>query len=105
MAFRHYPALTLTGVAQNIRTALQLDDDSDPKARAVIFHPDSSNSNPIYVGGIGVGTTDWAFRLPAFSATLPPFILGEFDQGPLQLKDFWVIGTSGEKLHIGIVPW
>lgn len=91
-------AVQLSSVFTNAETPL-------PSARFCSLQPDGGNSNVIYVGGnnhgIGVASTSYGFRLEAPVSTVPPapFIV-EVSQGCIDLSEFWVKGTNGEKLHI-----
>ena len=109
--------VALTGVAQNLGDEIfgglaalypDIEQVRQIALRTLILQPDGGNSDPIYVGGdANVGAAKYAFRLEGAVTTIPPapFILGEHETGPMKPKDFWVLGTAGEILHVGIVPF
>lgn len=112
MALRHYN-LTLTGVAQRLSDVLtpvvaQAGEQADVALRVITLQMDDGSTNPLFVASDnGVSATDYAFRLEGGAGGVPPapFILGEFEQGPIRLSDFYVVGTATEVLHIGTVPY
>lgn len=102
--------LLLTGVAQQLSTALSANGLAigDVPIRELLIQLRSTNANPVYVGtGSGVSATAYGVRLPAPVAGLPsgPFLIGEFNDGTVQLGDFWVIGTDTENLHLLVVRY
>lgn len=100
MAFLH-TRVTLTGAAQQLVTPAAY---ASEIGRCLILQPAGENDNPIYVGGPGVSSSAYAFRLEAGDASnIPPapFMLGEAVAGVVALQEFWVLGTQNEVLHIG----
>ena len=74
-------------------------------AKFLALQPDGGNANPIYIGGANhreaVSSTAYGFRLEKATATVPPapFII-ELSNGLIDLQEYWVNGTNGEKLHL-----
>lgn len=74
-------------------------------AKFVSLQPDSANSGVIYVGGnnhgASVSSSSYGFRLEIPVSTVPPapFII-ELAPQTIDLSQFWVKGTSSDKLHI-----
>lgn len=111
MAFRHY-TLTLNGSIQQLSGVFSAGEkESSPAGPAIIglsLQPNSSNANPVWVGGAAVAANSAAIRLS--SATGPgatgippaPWLRELSGSFPFKLGDYYVIGTNGEKLHIGI---
>lgn len=89
---------------------------ADDFQRASIWmQPRSTNANPIYLGiDNTVSTTNYGVRLEAASGGVPPapFNPGEFSIGkgwgnksPYRLQDFWVLGTTGDFLHLLVLTY
>ena len=102
--------LTLDGTAQSLSSVLA--DPADTRAqdialRTITLQGGPSNANPIFQGNENVTAALYSIRIPAASAGVPgaPLILGEHEVGVMRLSDFFVIGTDGETLHIGTVPY
>ncbi len=102
--------LTLDGNAQQLSSVLA--DPTDTRAqdiglRTLTLQGGESNANAIFLGNESVTAALYWIRLPAASAGVPgaPLILGEHEAGPMRLSDWFVIGTDGETLHIGTVPY
>lgn len=107
MPFQHY-ALTLSGAAQNVATALGLDEQSATLPyRQVILAADPANGNVLYIGSnAGVSSTDHGFSLDPTQATAKDReSLGPFPSGAVKLKEIWVIGTANQRLMIAGVPF
>jgi hypothetical protein len=107
MPFRQY-VLTLSGSAQQLSTvfaAAEKESNADgPAIIGLSLQPSSSNANPVYVGSSAVAANVHAVRLSSATSGVPPAPwLREYAGSlPIKLGDYYAIGTSGEKLHIGI---
>lgn len=109
--------LTLTGAPQNLLDAIQagayaqgsqVSAKYDLALRAISLQPRGSNAAVIYVGDSNlVSSTVYGVRLEAGDSGIPPapFIMGEFETGPLHYSDWWVTGAQGEFLHILAIPF
>ncbi len=116
MSFRHYN-LTLDGTIQQLSDALANRSRAGPDdvtLRVVTLQMQGNSADPLFVGGpprgggaVTVTSTNHAFRLEPGAAGVPaaPFLLGEFESGPIRLSDFHVLGTDTEVLHIGTVEF
>ena len=111
MSFRHYN-LTLDGAIQRLSTVLANDEvggPDDEALRIVSLQPDGANAGAVFVGGapkvgtvVALSSSDHGVRLEPGATGVPPapFLIGEFETGPLRLSDIYVIGTDTEVLHI-----
>ena len=112
MAFRGY-YLTMTGVAQRLSDVYGdgigvVVPASDIPYREITFQAKDTNGADIYVGHTSaVSATNFGFHVdyPKAGTNNPPSRLGPYNAGPLHLSDFWVLGTNGEILTIGGVPF
>lgn len=111
MAFAHH-ALTLTGAAQRLSDvygdgAGVVNAVHDIPLRQIVFAADPANGAVVYVGGDdSVSATDHGFSLDPTQATAQALLnVGPFSTGPVKLSDFWVLGTDGQRLMIGVVPF
>ena len=98
----HY-SLTLTGAAQQVSDVLGANDD-DPPALSVQFEIQDDDTNPAYVGGDNtVSATDYGVRIAPIAAaeqlTEPRIFRGV----KLRLREFWIIGTAADVVHITVV--
>jgi hypothetical protein len=66
-----------------------------------------ANANPVYVGGPLVDADTWVHFIPAATGGIPeaPLFVPEVGSGKMLLEDFYVKGTNGEKLHIGVYQY
>lgn len=103
--FQH-ATLTLDGTAQPLLDAFgdtTVGGADDFPAQVLTLQPDGGNTHVVYYGGAGVTTADYAFRQEAPTATIPPApIIISLADGRLKPSQMYVIGTAGEKVHIGI---
>jgi hypothetical protein len=99
----HY-VVTLSGSAEALTPPGRL---GDARIRWVSLQPGAANSNPVYVGGPAVSATVYGTRLPAASGGIPPapHVIAEFEDGAVQMADFYVIGTAAEKLHVHVLVY
>lgn len=103
--------LTLTGSAQRLSAALPNPTPGGPDDipfRSLWLQPDGATANAMFVGSSSsVSATNYGVRLPASASGVPsaPSIFEYSGEGPLKLSHFWVLGTSGEKLHILGIPF
>ena len=110
MAFTHY-AVTLSGAAQNVATALGLDlngEEATLPYRQLIFSADPANGAVVYVGSARatVSATDHGFSLDPTQATaMDKVSVGPFPSGAVKLKEFFVLGTADQRLMIAGVPF
>ncbi len=85
----------LAGTGANVPSAV----------RWLSLQPDGSNSNPTYIGGnntaVNTSSSNAGFRLEKATSTVPPapWVM-EMSVAAIDLSEFWIIGTSGEKLWI-----
>ena len=91
--------LTLAGSAEPLSSL--------GKVRWLSLQPGGANSNPVFIGGPGVSSTDYGTRLPAASGGVPPppHVIAEFYDGALSAQDIYVYGTAAEKLHIHVITF
>jgi hypothetical protein len=112
MGARDY-SLVLNGSAQRLSRVLSNADDSQPSAtenlpfRQLVFAADPANTAVVYVGTSSlVSSTVHGFSLDPTQATaLDKIVLGPYESGPLHLSDFWVLGTTNERLHVLGIPY
>lgn len=100
---RHY-TITLTGSAQQLNQACLGSASVDIPVMMLELQPDGANANEIYVGGSdAVSSSSYGTRLEAADTSIPPAPWRATSDGLnafLTLGDFWVIGTSSQKLHV-----
>lgn len=104
-----HATLVLDGTEQSLLEAFgntQIGGPDDLAILALILQPDGANGNPVYVGADGVTANDYAFRMEAGAAGVPPvpFIL-ELAGARTKPSRWKVIGTNTQKLHIGLVAY
>src|SRR3990172_719180 len=105
--FRSYQ-LTLTGAAQRLSDALGdgvgvVNPVNNFALRLIMFQGLKANTNDIFVGhNSSVSSTIHGFRVDATDSA-QPIIIGGFDEGPIKLSDFWVLGTANEVLVVAAV--
>ncbi len=105
LAPAHY-VLTLDGTAQPLSAVLANGIQESPIGQ-LILQADGGNGAVIGVGfSNAVTTASCAATIPAASGGVPaaPLLLGPFKPSQLFLSQIWVIGTSTQKLRIGVVP-
>ncbi len=104
--------LTLSGVAQRLSdvylTAGQalgsVDASKDIPYRTLVLQAPKAGAD-VYVGTDAlVSSTVFGVRLDP-TAAAQPIILGGFDMGPMKLSDFWVTGTSTQKMTVLGIPF
>lgn len=95
--------LTMTGSAQNLKTALAAAGDGDTPLKFLSIQPYGANAAASYIGGDNgtISATNYGVRLEAGAAGVPPapFII-EVGVPPVRLSDINVIGANTEKLAI-----
>lgn len=98
---------TLTIVGTSLKALLGLTDAEDVPYEHLTLQADGANGNPVFIGGPGVTTTDYGVRLPASAAGVPhwPPMWYELTARPVKLSEIFVVGTAGEKLHVGGIEW
>ena len=100
---RHY-TLTLNGSAQRLSSVLPDTTPGGPddlSSAVIVLQPDGANANPVFVGGPGVTTSDFGFRMEPGAAGAPPApYTFTPEHRTMKLSSLYVIGTSTQKLHI-----
>jgi hypothetical protein len=100
--------LTLSGSAQHLSDAFGdgtgvVNPIHDIPFRALVLQAQKAGAD-VFVGtDKTVSSTVFGVRLDP-TASAPPLVLGGFDQGPLRLSDFWVVGTNTQVLTILGIP-
>jgi hypothetical protein len=99
-----------TGTPIQLSTALSLTTTKHPQYQALWMQPRGTNTALIYIGSDNtVSSTNYGVRLEIPVSTIPqaPFNPGDFSSGrgygnksPIKLSDIWVLGTTGDNLHI-----
>ena len=111
MASNHYVITLETGVSKQLSSVLAATA-ADNKRAAIWLQPRATNTAAIYLGTAStVSSTSYGVRLdiPAAGVPPPPFTPGEYlgmpdaFRSPLKLGDFWVLGTTGDFLHLLVV--
>ena len=102
----HNFVFTLNGSAQSLGSVSGLSREVLEKHLQTLWiQPDTGNSNPVYVGGVGVATTT-GIRFEAPAATVPPAPWSPSDAFKVtgtKLGDWYVIGTNNEKVRVLVV--
>lgn len=88
---------------------LQLTGIPTASLRQISIQADPANAAVVYLGGEGVNdvsNTDFGVIIPIPVSTVPaaPFVL-EFEDGGIELGDYYVKGANGEKLHLLIMRY
>lgn len=102
MSVRHYN-LAITAAAQPLSNALTpatRGGSADEACRQVIL----STETDCFIGGSGVTTSVYGYKVFAATNATEPLVIGPFDAGPVKLSDIYVVGTSGN-LHILAIPY
>lgn len=112
MASRHYVITLENGVPKQLSAAVL---GAEDKKRATIWmQPRAANAAPVYLGtNDDLSSTDYGVRLeaPVDSVPPPPFNPGEFAgspeafRSPLKMSDFWVLGSTGDYLHLLVIDY
>ena len=82
---------------------------NNASARWVSLQCDPANTHVVYVGGnnhgIDVSSSSYGIILPLPPSNVPaaPLIINFSPAQSLDLSQFWVNGTNGEKLHVFVV--
>ena len=98
----HYD-LTLSGVAQQVSDVLAAGADDNP-ALSIQFEIDDEDTAPAFIGGDdSVTATSYGTRLPAVRAAEPLTEPRVFRGVKLRLREFWIIGTAADVVHILVV--
>ena len=73
--------------------------------REVIFEAEASAAALMAIGKLGV-TTSTGYNIQAKTANMPGDLhLGPYETGPIDLKDFYIAGTNGQKCNVHYVPF
>jgi hypothetical protein len=75
--------------------------------REVAIQPGHGNTGLVYVGGPLVAAGNGIeLPIPVSSVPSAPFVLGEFDDGSINLGDFYVVGTvNGDTVHVLVLAY
>ncbi len=101
----HYD-LTLSGAAQQVSDVIPAAtrEQLDVPALSVQFEIDDEDTNPAFIGGDdSVTATSYGTRLPAVRAAEPLTEVRVFRGVKLRLREFWIIGTAADVVHITVV--
>ncbi len=101
----HY-SLTLDGTAQQVSDVIPAADREqlDVPALSVQFEIQDDDTNPAYIGGDdSVSATDYGVRLAPIRAAEPLTEPRVFRGVKLRLREFWIIGTAADVVHITVV--
>lgn len=98
-----HKVLTLSGAAQQLAAALDL---PGVRVRSISLQAGAANANPVFLGGPEVSATVYGVRLPTPVTNIPaaPYMLEDADESTT-LENWYVIGTSTEKLHVLVVAY
>ena len=98
----HYD-LTLPGVAQQVSDVLAAGADDNP-ALSIQFEIQQDDTNPAFVGGDNTVTaTSYGVRIAPIAAAEQLTEPRVFKGVKLRLREFWIIGTAGDVVHILVV--
>jgi hypothetical protein len=110
---KHY-VVTLTNATPIQLSSVLSVGENDHANAAVWMQPRGTNASPVYIGGSAtLSSTNYGVRLEASSGGVPsaPFNPGEFsysgspgNRAPTKLSEFWVLGSTGDYLHL-LVLW
>jgi hypothetical protein len=108
MADLVHKTVTVTAAARSLTSLLGLQDSDalNVPLQTLTLQADGGNSNPLFVGGPGVTTSDWGIRIPTPAASVPA-APQEFSLmvRPVKLSEIYIVGTAGEKVHVCGFPW
>ena len=70
------------------------------------MQPEFTNANPYFLGGFKVSTTTGQ-RMPAPNSTteFPPHVIDGFEDGKMSADEWYVVGTSGEKVRVMLITY
>lgn len=91
--------ITFDGNAQVVATALNLPENKR-RAYRLEMQPDETNTAACYYGGSTVATTGIRMEAPETGIPPAPAIWEVYNTGVLDLADFYVKGTNGQKLRV-----
>jgi hypothetical protein len=74
--------------------------------REIAFQADPTNTAECYVGGPTVAASN-GMQIPKPVTNIPvaPFVLGEFDDGSIDVQDFYLFGTLNDKVHVLVLAY
>lgn len=104
MALVHYTA-PVTAAAQNLATALGLTPQQDVPFEFMVLQGGAANANPVFIGGPGVTTTDYGFRIAGLASSQPDTSLRmpAIPRG-VRPSEIYFVGTAGEELQVLGIP-
>jgi hypothetical protein len=109
---QHYVLTLETGVPKQLSSVLV--GAEDKRRPTVWMQARATNGSPIYLGtNDDISDTNYGVRIPAPTSgePAPPFNPGEFVgspeafRSPLKMSDFWVLGATGDYLHLMVVDY
>lgn len=101
----HYD-LTLDGTAQQVSDVIPAAtrEQDDVPALSIQFEIQEDDTNPAFLGGDDTVTaTSYGVRLPPIRAAEPLTEPRVFRGVKLRLREFFIIGTSGDVVHIMVL--
>lgn len=101
----HY-SITLDGNAQQVSDVIPAADREqlDVPAVSIQFEIQDDDTNAAYLGGDDtVSATEYGTRIPPIAAAEPLAVPRIFRGVKLRLREFWIIGTAADVVHIMVV--
>ena len=101
----HY-SLTLDGTAQQVSDVIPAAtrEQDDVPALSIQFEIHLDDTNPAFLGGDdSVSATAYGTRIPPLQAAEPDIEPRIFRGVKLRLREFWIIGTDTDIVHITVV--
>jgi hypothetical protein len=99
--------VTVTTSAQSLSSGLGASVDTLPRVGFLSLQPGAANSGVVYVGGPGVSTTVYGFRLeiPVSSIPCAPWFREAIGGAFMSLSDVYVVGTASDKVSVMWIPY
>lgn len=102
MADMFHRTITLTATGTKLSALASLQAQEDVPLQSLTIQADGANANPVFLGGSGVTITDYGIRIPTPSGGVPAApVFYESGNRPVKLSEVFVVGTPGEKVHVG----
>lgn len=98
-----HKVLTLSGSAQQLASELGME---GVRIRSLSLQAGAANAAPVFVGGPGVSASVYGVRIPTPVESVPaaPYMIEDADEST-EMKDWYVIGTDGQTLHVLIIAY